>query len=67
MKKSVIWKILLFLGICFFAAPLISGVYKMSIESWALVDWIVMYSFIYWPTYVIGLLLVVFAAYKLMK
>lgn len=32
MKKNLIWKILLSLGICPFVIPLITGIYNMSIQ-----------------------------------
>lgn len=37
----------------------------MQIESWMLGDWLILYSFVYWPTYLIGLVLILVAVYKL--
>ena len=37
-KSPILWKILLLLGIVPLAAPFLSGLYHMSIESWALAD-----------------------------
>ena len=54
MKKQLIWNILLIVGIVPFLLPFIIGFYRMSIESWTMFDWLVLYSFIYWPTYVVG-------------
>ncbi len=54
MKKSLIWNLLLILGITPFVIPFVLGFYRMSIESWTMIDWLVMYSFIYWPTYIAG-------------
>lgn len=67
MKKQLIWKILLVIGICPILYPVLSGIYMMSIESWTLLDWIALYSFVYWPTYVIGLLLIILSTHKLVK
>ena len=67
MNKSIIWKTLLIIGICPFILPFVLGIYRMSIESWAMLDWLVMYSFIYWPTYVIGVVLIVVSVNKLLK
>ena len=60
------YKIILGIGICPFILPFILGFYRMSIESWTMIDWLVMYSFIYWPTYLIGVALIVFALVKLL-
>ena len=65
MKKKLIWKILLFIGIIPLIIPFVLGFYRMSIESWTLPDWLIMYSFVYWPTYIIGLVLIVISVYKI--
>ncbi len=68
MKKSFIWNILLIIGIIPFVLPFILGIYRMSIESWNLFDWLVLYSFIYWPTYIAGLVCVaVYVCYRIIK
>ncbi len=67
MNKSIIWKTLLIIGICPLILPFVLGIYRMSIESWTMIDWLVMYSFIYWPTYVIGVVLIVVSVKKLLK
>lgn len=67
MKKDLKWKIILAIGICPFILPIIVGFYKMSIESWTMLDWLIMYSFIYWPTYLIGFVLIAIAINKLLK
>ena len=54
MKKSILWNILLIIGIVPFLLPFILGFCRMSIESWTMFDWLVLYSFIYWPTYIAG-------------
>ena len=65
MKKKLLWKILLVIGFCPFLLPVIMSVTRMSMLSFA--DWLLLWSVIYWPTYIIGLALIIFAAYKLKK
>ena len=60
MKKQS-WKILLGLGIVPFVLPFVLGLFHMWIESWTMTDWLVLYSFLYWWTYLAGLVLVVLA------
>lgn len=67
MRANFKWKILLVVGFIPFLLPFILGVYRMSIESWTMVDWLIMYSFIYWPTYLMGFVLIVLAIKKLLK
>lgn len=65
MKKNLLWKILLVIGFCPFLLPVIMSVTRMSMLSFA--DWLLLWSVIYWPTYIIGLALIIFTAYKLKK
>ena len=58
MKKHL-WKILIIVGVIPLVLPFILGVYHTMIESWKLGDWLILYSYIYWPTYVLGILLIV--------
>ena len=68
MKNSLIWKILLVIGICPIVFPFVSYLYQMLVsESWTLLDWLVMYSFVYWPTYIIGFVLIAISVNKLIK
>ena len=68
MKSKKLWQVLLIIGIIPFAAPFIGFVYEMiNSSSWTLVDWLVLYSFVYWPTYVIGLFLTIISVCKLRK
>ena len=62
MKK--IWNYLFFAGFLPFIVPVCMALYSMSIETWVFFDWILLYSVIYWPTYVIGILVIVIAAKK---
>ena len=67
MNKAIIWKVLLLIGIFPFVLPFVLGVYRMSIESWTMIDWLVLYSFIYWPTYVVGIVLIAISIKKLLQ
>ena len=58
MKKHL-WKILIIVGVIPMVLPFILGVYHTMIEFWKLGDWLILYSYIYWPTYVLGILLIV--------
>lgn len=65
--KKYLWKIILAIGVVPFVIPFVLGVYRMSIESWTMGDWLVMYSIVYWPTYLIGAVLTIWALIKLAK
>jgi len=68
MKSKVLWWVLLVIGILPFAAPFIGFGYEMiNASSWTLGDWLILYSFVYWPTYVIGFLLILLSVCKLKK
>ena len=56
MKRSILPIALLTVGIIPFVLPFIIGLYRMTIEHWELFGFIILYSFIYWPTYVAGLI-----------
>ena len=58
MKKHL-WKILIGIGMLPLVLPFILGVYHTMIESWKVLDWVILYSYLYWPTYVLGILLIV--------
>jgi len=55
--KNVLWKILLVLGIAPFGFPFVLFLYRSSIETWTLGDFLVLYSYLFWWTYLAGLLL----------
>ena len=65
MNHRRLWRILLALGIVPFVLPVLTGFYRMQIESWTLPDWLVLYSFLDWPTYPAGLVLILLSAWKL--
>jgi len=58
MKKHL-WKALIGIGILPLVLPFVLGWYHMWIESWTMGDWLILYCFIYWPTYVLGIVLMV--------
>ena len=68
MKNKRLWWFLLAVGLIPFAAPFVGFAYEMlNSSSWSLIDWLVLYSFVYWPTYLVGLTLIAISVYKLMK
>lgn len=56
--KNQLWKILMAIGVIPLILPFVLGVYHTWIESWTLGDWLILYSFVYWPTYVLGVVFV---------
>lgn len=60
-----IWKVMMIIGLLPFIVPLAMGLYTMMIETWELLDWLLFWSVIYWPTYVVGIVLIIIALYKL--
>ena len=67
MNKNIIWKIILFAGFLPFVIPVVWGIYHISVQSASFFDFIILYSFIYWPTYIIGLILIMISLKKLFK
>lgn len=81
MKKKKVWIILLVVGIIPLIVPLILGIYNSIIGYSGLclfqcdyyygikafIDSIILYSYIFWPTYVIGILLIILSIIKLKK
>lgn len=57
--KNQLWKILMAIGVIPLVLPFVLGVYHTWIESWKLGDWLILYCFIYWPTYVLGIVFMV--------
>ena len=55
--KNVFQILLLLAGIVPFVVPVLLGIYQMSIEHWDYLDWLILYSYVYWPTYVAGIIL----------
>ena len=68
MKNKRLWWFLLAVGLIPFAVPFIGFAYEiLNSSSWSLMDWLVLYSVVYWPTYLVGLALIAISVYKLMK
>ena len=80
-NKKLIWKILLVVGIIPFVVALYAGIYhsitgfsgicildcKYYYGFQAFKDSIILYSFIFWPTYIIGAILIILSMFKLRK
>ena len=70
MKKIFIWKLLLVISLCPFIAPFFYYLLQILVHntySWTLTDMVIVWSFLYWPTYLIGLVLLAISIYKLKK
>ena len=68
MEKKKLWRILLVLVMIPFVIPFLGFAYEMlNSSSWTLFEYRFLYSFVYWPTYVPGLILVILSGYKLNK
>jgi hypothetical protein len=67
MNKKIWWALLL-LGIVPFLIPFFGFGYEMlNASDWTLLDYFVLYSFLYWPTYLVGLVLIVISVFKLRR
>ena len=79
MKSKKIWIVLLIVGIVTFVIPLIAGIFD-SINGFsglcfvgcerdygikAFIGSIYLYSYILWPTYIIGIILIILSIIKL--
>ena len=81
MKHKKIWIILLVIGIIFFAIPLTVGIYDsingfsgicfVGCEKYygikAFIDSIYLYSYIFWPTNILSIILKILSIIKLNK
>jgi len=66
MAKRIIAIVLLIVGIVPFILPFAGVIYTMSVETgWTMGDWLIMYSFLYWPSYVLGAVLIAVSVYLL--
>lgn len=66
MKKEIIYKLLFVLGLCPFLAPFFYYLILLFIHSsnsFTLTELLVMWSFVYWPTYLIGIGLIIISIY----
>ena len=50
-----------------FIIPILAGIYKVTIESWNMINWLIIYSYIFWPSYIIGLILILIGIIKLKR
>ena len=67
MKKEL-WRTLVVLGVGPFLIPFLGFGYEMLNGSdWTLFDYWFLYSFLYWPTYLVGLVLIVLSVFKLRR
>ncbi len=68
MKNKSIWWFMLAVGIVPFVFPFLNYAYEMMIlSSWTFAEWMILYSFLYWPTYIVGATLIGISIYKLKK
>lgn len=81
MKKKILWKSLLIIGIIPFIAVLFygllssingfSGICIVSCKKYygllAFRDSVILYSFVFWPSYILGLVLILISILKLKK
>lgn len=63
MKKKQIWKILMMISLLPFLVPIFLAPTRMS--SWTYLDWFLIWSYLYWPTYLLGFGLFVVSICKL--
>ena len=67
MKKTIL-KILCAIGIVPFAVPILFGLYNVIVGSKiGFFDTLLMYSFLYWYTYVLGLALIIVSVVMIKK
>ena len=63
------YKLFLILGITPFLAPFIYYLILIMFHNteMPLIELLLLWSYLYWPSYVLGLLLMIFSAYKIQK
>lgn len=73
MLKANIWELVILLGIAPFIYVIVSGIYNAIVgfsglcitgctDSYgisAFIDWVLLFSFVFWPAYVVGLILMI--------
>ncbi len=71
MKKNLLWKIITLMGIVPFVAPFAAAIWNIylihSHPGWTVFEFVFIYSFLYWPTYILGLIAIVLGVYKSKK
>ena len=66
-KKDNIPTYIILTGFLPFIIPILSGIYKITIESWSMINWLIIYSYIFWPSYIIGLILILIGIIRLKR
>ena len=78
-RKKIIWKILLIIGIIPFIVVIIHSIYNIITGSNNLcigincknslyfIDNVILYSYLFWPTYIIGFILITISTIMLKK
>lgn len=61
------WKVLFIISLVPFVWPFLLCFYSMSVESWNMLDFLFLYSVIYWPTYILGLAVMILSVVMLKK
>ncbi len=69
MKKNILWKIILIAGIAVFTLPVSTAVWNVFVigTRFTFFEWILLFSFVYWPLLLAGLVAVIFSAVMLRK
>ncbi len=71
MQKKTLWKIITFIGTIPFIAPFAAAIWNIymihSHPGWTVFEFVFIYSFLYWPTYILGLIAIVLGVYRLKK
>ncbi len=57
-RNKILSAILIILGIVPFAAALILGLPPFRASNLTYTDFLILYSYLFWPTYILGLILV---------
>ena len=66
-KKDTTSKYIILTGFLPFMIPILAGIYKITIESWNMIDWLILYSYIFWPSYIMGLILIILGVIRLKR
>lgn len=65
MKKNWLWKSLFVVGLILLLLPVLLSFNRMS--SLSFLDWMIMYLYLYWPTYILGIVLMIVSSVQLRK
>lgn len=67
MNKQLFWMAVLLLGTLPFLFPFLWGWSHMGALPQPFLTWVMTYSFLYWPTYLIGIFAIPIAMYHLLQ